>query len=83
MVYSLPLMMKTLHQHDSDALFQNSFFGLRRSENLGVTFLTVKPVLQFPGGEVELGYKVGTRGNGVDHPVWPRDLGAEVVTIEH
>lgn len=52
-------MMKILYQNGFDALFQRSFFGLRKSENLGVTFLTVDPVLQFPGGEVKLGYKAG------------------------
>ena len=32
---------------------------------------------QFESG-VELGYHVGTRGNGIDQPVWPKDL-----TVEH
>jgi len=73
-------MMKLLYQHEAKTLFNPSFFEPQRSENLGVTFVRVKPVAQFPGKEVELKYNVGTRPNGVDQPVWPKDLKVEVVT---
>jgi hypothetical protein len=32
----------------------------------GLKFRVVKPILQFPVDTVELGFNVGTRGNGVD-----------------
>lgn len=73
-------MLKLLHQHDKDVLFNQSFFEPRQSKNLGVTFIIPKPIAQFPDGTVELKYQVGTRGNGIDQPFWPRDLKVEVVT---
>jgi hypothetical protein len=39
----------------------------------------VKPVLQFPGGKVQLRFQVGTRTNGVDAARWPEDLLVEKV----
>lgn len=80
MPYLLPAMLKLLHQHDKDVLFNPSFFEQRPSGNLGLTFVVPKPVVQFPDGTVEPKYQVGTRGNGVDQPFWPRDLKVEVVT---
>ncbi|KAI0106555.1 CoA-transferase family III [Hypoxylon sp. NC0597] len=81
MQYSLPAMLKILHQHDAKALFNPAFFENRRAENLGATFVQVKPVARF-NNAVELGYHIGTRGNGVDQPVWPKDLTTEVVCEE-
>jgi hypothetical protein len=71
--------MKLLYQHDAAVLFQPSFFENRESKNLETTFVVVKPVLQFPNKEVEVGYNVGTRPNGIDQPYWPSDLTVEVV----
>ncbi|KAI3332670.1 CoA-transferase family III domain-containing protein [Ustulina deusta] len=79
MLHMLPAMMKLLTQHDSETLFDPSFFQRMESKNLAVTFIRPKPVAQFASG-VELRYHVGTRGNGVDQPVWPKDLTVEVVT---
>ncbi len=79
MLHMLPAMMKLLTQHDSETLFNPSFFQPMESKNLAVTFIRPKPVAQFASG-VELRYHVGTRGNGVDQPVWPKDLTVEVVT---
>lgn len=79
MGYLLPAVMKVLAQHDSETLLSPSFFQLMEAKNLATTFIRPKPVAQFASG-VELGYHVGTRGNGVDQPVWPKDLTVEVVT---
>ncbi|KAJ2978851.1 hypothetical protein NUW58_g7363 [Xylaria curta] len=82
MPYLLPAMMKLLAQHDSETLFNPSFFKPMEAKHLATTFIRPKPVAQFANG-VELGYHVGTRGNGVDQPVWPNDLTVEVVTGEN
>ncbi|KAI0444769.1 CoA-transferase family III domain-containing protein [Xylaria telfairii] len=79
MPYLLPAMMKLLAQHDSPTLFNPNFFQPMVSKNLATTFIRPKPIAQFASG-LELKYHVGTRGNGVDQPVWPRDLTVEVVT---
>ncbi|KAI0132401.1 CoA-transferase family III domain-containing protein [Xylariales sp. AK1849] len=75
---TVPAMLDLLRKHEED-LFQPAFFERYRSEVVGVTVSKVKPVVQFKGCEVELGYNVGTRGNGVDKPMWPDDLIAEIV----
>lgn len=77
MNYTLPRYMKMFQQQ---GLFNLDFFEVRISKALGNLKLRVpKPVLRFPPGTVELGYNVGTRGNGVDQPRWPEDLNTEVV----
>ncbi|KAJ3532986.1 hypothetical protein NM208_g8185 [Fusarium decemcellulare] len=63
----------------SPGLFSASFFETRRSDHLGYSIRTVKPVLQFPSGLVQPGFQVGTRGNGVDAPEWPKDLTVETI----
>jgi hypothetical protein len=60
-------------------LFDPSFFEDRESKAIGVVVRTVKPIIRFKDGEVELRYNVGTRGNGKDAPRWPEDLMVEVV----
>jgi hypothetical protein len=82
MPYSIPAMMKLLVQHDSQTLFNPTFLQPMEAKYLETTFIRPKPVAQFANG-VELGYHVGTRGNGVDQPVWPKDLTVEVVTGEN
>ncbi|TGJ83218.1 hypothetical protein E0Z10_g5546 [Xylaria hypoxylon] len=79
MLYLLPAMMKLLVQYDSETLFDPSFFQPMEARHLGTTFIRPKPVAQFMSG-LELKYHVGTRGNGVDQPVWPKNLTVEVVT---
>ncbi|KAI0866503.1 CoA-transferase family III domain-containing protein [Xylaria cubensis] len=79
MPYLLPAMMKLLAQHDSETLFKPSFFQMMEAKHLATTFIRPKPVANFSSG-LELKYHVGTRGNGVDQPVWPKDLTVEVVT---
>lgn len=74
MLYSIPKFLDMLEGNKDSPLCQEEFFEDRKAENLGVDIRTVKPVLQFPQGEVELGYNVGTRSNGVDQARWPEDL---------
>lgn len=42
-------------------------------------FRHVKSVARWPAGTVEPGFRVGTRGNGVDAARWPEDLSVESV----
>lgn len=79
MPYLLPAMLKLLTSHDSETLFNPSFFEPMEAKHLAATFIRPKPVARFASG-LELKYHVGTRGNGVDQPVWPKDLTVEVVT---
>ena len=62
-----------------EGMFDIDFFEMRETKALGLKIRTPKPVLRFPKGTVELGYNVGTRGNGVDQPHWPSDLSTEIV----
>ncbi|GKT71317.1 alpha methylacyl-CoA racemase [Colletotrichum tofieldiae] len=79
MAHTVPIMSKLLQEHDSKTLFQPQFFEMRTSKAVDGTFWVVKPVLQFHNNAVEMKYNVGTRGNGVDEPIWPTDLTVEVV----
>ncbi|KAI1776977.1 CoA-transferase family III [Hypoxylon cercidicola] len=81
MPYLLPAMMKILYQYDAETLFKPAFFEERKAENLGHIFVQPKPVAGFANGVVDLGFHIGTRGNGVDAPVWPKDLRVEVVRV--
>ncbi|EHY56121.1 hypothetical protein HRR83_008640 [Exophiala dermatitidis] len=77
MVYTIPKYVEMIQKNPS--LFHPSFFEDRESKALGVTVRTIKPVIKFERDQVELGYHVGTRGNGKDAPRWPEDLMTEVV----
>lgn len=63
----------------SDILLKHEFFEERPCNSIGYSIKTVKPILQYTDGEVELRYNVGTRTNGVDKPYWPKDLMTEIV----
>ncbi|TLS21649.1 uncharacterized protein PpBr36_09591 [Pyricularia pennisetigena] len=63
----------------SGILSKSEFYTEYYAKNLAQTVRIVAPVLFYPGGEVEPGYQVGTRTNGVDMAKWPEDLGVEVV----
>jgi len=77
MNYTIPRYIKMMTAQE---IFDRQFFETRQSKALGGLRMRVpKPVLQFPPGTVQLGYNVGTRGNGVDQPRWPSDLATEVV----
>lgn len=79
MGYKLPRMMRMIQEHSGKVVFNPEFFEDRKSGALGVDVRTVKPIIRFGGGEVELGYNVGTRGNGWDQARWPDDLMTEIV----
>ncbi|KIV99006.1 hypothetical protein, variant [Verruconis gallopava] len=83
MGYTIPAHLKMLREYDAETMFKPSFFEQRESKNLCATFVGVKPIAQFPNKEIELGYHVGTRGNGIDQPRWPKDLSVEVVKSEN
>lgn len=75
----VPAYVDMLKKNSADRVFCPSNFHTLRSKQLKVDIKCPKPVLQFPGEEVELRYNVGTRTNGVDQPRWPKDLTVEVV----
>lgn len=79
MGYTLPRFMQMLKTQVGDVVLRRDFFETRRSGAIGRDVACVKPIVQYPGGKVELGFNVGTRGNGVDAPRWPADLMTEVV----
>ncbi|KIK51480.1 hypothetical protein GYMLUDRAFT_50511 [Collybiopsis luxurians FD-317 M1] len=83
MQYTVPEMLRLLRQYDTETLFQPAFFEHRRAESINTSFVLVKPIAQFQNGIVDLKYNVGTRGNGVDQPVWPKDLTVEIVTSDN
>ncbi|KAJ5927851.1 hypothetical protein N7466_006807 [Penicillium verhagenii] len=70
---------KAMYEYNAATLLQPSFFEIRKSGALGQFIRTIKPVAQFPNGEVTLGFGIGTRGNGVDEAVWPEDMNVEIV----
>lgn len=75
-----PDLMKRLHAKKAP-IFQNGEFFRERKIGYtdGVILKSVAPILRFPGGEVEPGFHVSTRTNGVDRPYWPADLTTEIV----
>ncbi|KAK5167540.1 uncharacterized protein LTR77_007239 [Saxophila tyrrhenica] len=77
-----PATMKSLRAGEGGKrLFKEEFFGKRKAPGIlgEKVFRHIKPVAQSPAGTVEPGFRIGTRGNGVDAPHWPKDLSAEVV----
>ncbi|PVI02687.1 CoA-transferase family III [Periconia macrospinosa] len=76
---TVPKLIDLLHGHDEDILFNPDFFQTCRSAAIGVSIRKVRPVAHFKDDVVEMGYNVGTRGNGVDEPMWPKDLLTEIV----
>jgi len=80
MGYTLPPYLGMLMKNCSKTVMNPAWFEKREAKNIGKEIRTVKPILQFPDGKVQLGFNVGTRTNGVDQPRWPKDLMVEVVT---
>jgi hypothetical protein len=68
-----------LKANAGDTVLNSRFFEKRHSGAIGKDVLCPKPIIQYPGGEVELKYNIGTRGNGVDQPRWPENLMTEIV----
>lgn len=79
MGYLIPRYLEMLKETSSETVLNPKFFEKREAKTIGKKILTVKPIIQFPEGRVELGYTVGTRTNGVDQPRWPSDLYVETV----
>lgn len=79
MGYTLPRFLQMLNANAGDVVLKPSFFEKRHSGAIGKDISCVKPIIQYPDGNVELKYNVGTRGNGVDQPKWPEDLMTEIV----
>lgn len=75
----LPAYMKMMKEKHAETLLQEDFFEDRACPVIGHSIRTIKPVLKYPDGEVQLRFNVGTRTNGVDKPYWPSDLTVEVV----
>jgi hypothetical protein len=79
MGYTLSRFLQMLQKNSASTLFNPDFFELRHSGAIGKDVQCIKPIVRYPDGKVELGYNIGTRGNGVDQPRWPNDLMTEVV----
>lgn len=79
MGHTLPRFMQMLKANAGDVVLRPEFFEKRYSGAINTHIQCPKPVIQYPGGKVELKYNVGTRGNGVDQARWPADLMTEIV----
>jgi hypothetical protein len=79
---TLPRYLHMMKTYSAGILFKPDFFEIRHSGAIGKDVRCLKPIIQYPQGNVKLGFNVGTRGNGVDEPRWPEDLMAEVVLEE-
>lgn len=77
---TVPAYLEMLKEPSSETILREQFFERRISKCLGLELQVVRPGIQFPPGTVELGYNVGTRGNGVDQARWPDDLLTEIVS---
>lgn len=64
----VPAYMKTIKEKHAEALVQEDLFDDRACPVIGHSTRTIKPVLKYPDGEVQLSFNVGTRKNGVDKP---------------
>jgi hypothetical protein len=78
MQYLFPLGIKMMRKY-APHLLDEEFFEDRDAKAMNCKVRCVKPVLQFPGGKVQLRFQVGTRTNGVDAARWPEDLLVEKV----
>ena len=79
----IPPYLQMLAKTSREIVLRPEFFDIVEAKTIGKKIRKVKPIAQFPGGTVELGYTVGTRTNGVDQPRWPIDLTVEVVTTNN
>lgn len=79
MMVTIPRYLKMLHEHNTP-VFDEKYFEKRHNAAIGADVKTVRPVLEFPDGNVRLGYNVGSRPNGTDVPRWPANLLTEVVS---
>jgi hypothetical protein len=80
MPITVPAFLKMLEENSKDKVFRDEFFENRDCRSIGTKIRTIKPILHFRGGKVQLGFNIGTRTNGVDQARWPEDLGTEIIT---
>ncbi len=83
MIFTIPEYVRMMMTDPGDTILNDDWFHIVSSEAVNVKIRCVKPVLQFPEGNIQLGYKVGTRGNGVDKSRWPKDLMINIATDEN
>ncbi|KAF3018923.1 hypothetical protein E8E14_010767 [Neopestalotiopsis sp. 37M] len=79
MLYTLPRVVGTLIKSSGASIMRPDFFTKYHPRHIGKDMVIVAPILRFPNGEVEPRFDIGTRGNGVDQPKWPKDLLSETV----
>ncbi|KAH8728284.1 CoA-transferase family III domain-containing protein [Phaeosphaeriaceae sp. PMI808] len=79
MGYTIPRFFQMIKTNSNDVLFKPEFFEIRHSGAIGKDVKGIKPIVQYPDGKVKLMFNIGTRGNGIDQPRWPKDLTTEVV----
>ncbi|KAJ6003154.1 hypothetical protein N7451_005701 [Penicillium sp. IBT 35674x] len=72
-------VLASLSKERADVLLNSAFFETVESKAIKATVRMVKPVIDFHRSVIRLGYNIGTRGNGHDCPIWPRDLMTEEV----
>jgi crotonobetainyl-CoA:carnitine CoA-transferase CaiB-like acyl-CoA transferase len=78
MQYLWPAGIRLMKSH-APHMLNPDFFEDRPAKAMNCTVRCLKPVLQFPGKKVQLGFQVGARANGVDMPRWPGNLLTEKV----
>lgn len=76
----LPRVLQILQETSAATLFRPEFFTQYHVKTIKRDMRIVAPVLQFPNGEVKLGFDISTRTNGVDKPRWPSDLTVDIVS---
>ncbi|KAF2150294.1 CoA-transferase family III [Myriangium duriaei CBS 260.36] len=77
----LPAVLKQIITNSSQKLMRPEFFTQYPIKNMDDLIIKhPAPIIRFPNREIEPGFHVGTRGNGVDAPHWPSDLSVEVVS---
>jgi hypothetical protein len=79
MQHLLPAMIGLLTKYDSNVLFKPKYFDRQLSKAVNREFVKVKPIARW-ADNVELGFHIGNRTNGVDKARWPEDLRTEIVT---
>ncbi|KAJ5950619.1 alpha-methylacyl-CoA racemase [Penicillium vulpinum] len=79
MVWTMPRLLGMMVKAGTDGIFLLEHFEVRTSKAIGAQIKTVKPVIKYVNGPVELKFRVGTRGNGVDKPRWPEYLSTEII----
>lgn len=76
---TFPEMANLFYQYNEDVLLNPSFFEETRSDAVGSSFIIIKPMARFQDELVQLKYNFDCRGSGVDQPVCPENLIAEVI----